>query len=225
MTGEKAAAPPQPHKLAPMRARRLLAAALKWISQFSGRPGRIRGMTVPAPARMTADEFIAWAMEQPETEHYELVAGEIVTMAPERAVHSRAKFRIARRLAEAIEGAGLPCETFVDGMTVEIDANTLYEPDVMVRCGPPLPDYSVKLTDPIILVEVRSPSTGYRDAGAKLDDYFRLASVRHYLIVKTENRTVIHHARDETGAITTRIIRDGALLLDPPGIELRDLFG
>jgi Uma2 family endonuclease len=182
-------------------------------------------MTVPARTRMTSDEFIAWAMEQPEHEHYELVAGEIVAMMPKRAVHARAKGRIARRLAEAIEAAGLPCEAYLGGMVVEIDANTVYEPDVLVRCGAPLPDDAVKLGDPIVLVEVRSPSTGYRDAGAKLEDYFRLASVRHYLIVKTENRTVTHHVRDDTGAITTRIIRDGAVSLDPPGLELRDFWG
>lgn len=91
-------------------------------------------------------------------------------------------------------------------------------------CGAPLPDDAVKVIDPVIIVEVLSPSTRARDAGAKLEDYFRLASVRHYLILKTENRTVIHHARDAAGGIATRIIRDGAIVLDPPGIALRDLF-
>ncbi len=181
-------------------------------------------MTVPAPARMTADEFIAWAMQQPETEHYELAAGEVVAMAPERLVHTRTKFLIARRLAEAIEAASLPCETLPGGASVQIDQTTIYEPDVLARCGPPLPDDTVQLSDPIILVEVRSPSTEYRDAGAKLEGYFGLPSVRHYLIVKTENRSVIHHARDTAGAITTRIVRDGRLMLDPPGIELKDFF-
>jgi len=174
---------------------------------------------------MTSDEFIAWAMEQPEHEHYELVAGEIVGMAPERSTHALTKFRIARRLAEAVEAAGLACTVYPDGMAVEIDANTLYEPDVMVRCGMPLPDDAIKVTDPLVVVEVISPSSRSRDAGAKLGDYFRLASVRHYLIVETENRTVIHHARDTAGAIATRIVRDGAIRLDPPGIELRDFFG
>lgn len=182
-------------------------------------------MSDRAPARMTSDEFIAWAMQQPETEHYELVAGQVVAMAPERAAHSRTKGLIYRRLSEAIEAAGLPCEAYVEGMAVEVDADTTYEPDVLVRCGRPLPGDAVKLSDPMIVVEVRSPSTGYLDAGVKLADYFRLASVRHYLIVKTENRTVIHHARDAAGAISTRIVRDGVLMLDPPGIELRDFFG
>ena len=39
---------------------------------------------------MTADEFIAWVMRQPEGQRYELVAGEVVGMAPERAGHARA---------------------------------------------------------------------------------------------------------------------------------------
>ena len=63
-----------------------------------------------------------------------------------------------------------------------------------------------------------------RNAGAKLADYFRLPSVRHYLIIRTEDRVVIHHARGDDGAIATHIIRDGALLLEPPGIVLPDCF-
>ncbi len=55
---------------------------------------------------------------------------------------------------------------------------------------------------------------------AKLADYFRLPSVRHYLIVRTEDRTVIHHARGEDGTIVTQIVRDAPIRLDPPGITL-----
>jgi len=181
-------------------------------------------MSATLPKHMTGDEFIAWAMEQPEGKHYELVAGEVVAMAPERVAHGRAKFRIARRFAEAIEQAKLPCEVFGDGMSVPIDETTIYEPDALVRCGPPLDDNATQVADPLILVEVVSPSSRKRDSGSKLEDYFRLSSVRHYLIVKTENRAIIHHQRDEAGVITTRIIRDGTLRLDPPGIVLKDLF-
>lgn len=182
-------------------------------------------MTAPAHARMTSDQFIAWAMSRPKGERYELTAGEVVAMAPERAAHARTKLRVVCRLAEAIEAQGLPCETYADGMAVEVDANTIYQPDAVVRCGAPLPDEAIKVTDPVIVVEVLSPSPRARDAGAKLEDYFRLPSMRHYLIVKTENRTVIHHARDAAGAIATRIIKDSPIILDPPGIELRDVFG
>jgi Uma2 family endonuclease len=181
-------------------------------------------MSVTSPKRMTAEEFLAWAMEQPEGQRYELVAGEVIAMAPERAAHGRTKLRFARRFADAIEAARLHCEVFGDGMAVYIDSNTIYEPDALVRCGPPLDDDAVVVTDPIIVVEVVSPSSHKRDSGSKLEAYFRLSSVRHYLIVKIENQVIIHHRRDEAGAITTRIIRDGAIQLDPPGLNLTDLF-
>ncbi|MBV8589493.1 MAG: Uma2 family endonuclease [Acetobacteraceae bacterium] len=64
-----------------------------------------------------------------------------------------------------------------DAVDLEVDTSTIYEPDVMVRCGAPL--QAVKVTDPVIVVEVLSPSTRARDSGAKLADYFRLTSMRH----------------------------------------------
>jgi Uma2 family endonuclease len=173
---------------------------------------------------MTTDQFIAWAMEQPEGCRYELVAGEVVGMAPERSAHALTKAHLWRRLAEAVEAAELACDVYPDGMTVEIDESHAYEPDALVRCGPRLPDHTVKLNDPVVVVEVRSPSTRARDSGAKLVDYFRLPSVQHYLIVRTEDRALIHHARNADGTILTRIVREGPLRLDPPGLTVTDLF-
>lgn len=174
--------------------------------------------------RMTADEFIAWAMNQPETEHYELAGGEVIAMAPERITHARAKYHIARRLTAAIDAAGVECEVFIDGLAVVIDPATVYEPDVLVRCGSDLDGETARISDPVIVVEVLSRSTKGRDTGAKLADYFRLPSVRHYLIVRAEDRVIIHHARSDDGSIMTRIPRDGPIRLDPPGITLTDPF-
>lgn len=145
---------------------------------------------------MTAEEFVAWAAEQPESQRYELAA----------------------------KTAGLTCEAFPDGVALRVDAHTVYEPDAMLRCGPPLPGDTVLVEDPMIVVEVFSPSTGGADTGIKLADYFRVPSIRHYLLVRPGHRTIIHHARDDTGTITTRILGDGPLRLDPPGIVLDGLF-
>jgi Uma2 family endonuclease len=76
-------------------------------------------------------------------------------------------------------------------MAVEVDVATIGEPDAMVRCGEALPAGAVRITDPVIVVEVLSPST----RAMELVDYFRLPSVHHYLIVRTEDRAFIHHAR------------------------------
>jgi Uma2 family endonuclease len=178
----------------------------------------------PARDRMTSDEFIAWAMEQPETSHHELAAGEVVARSREPSAHALTKARFWQRMAEAVQDGNLPCHVYPTGMAVEIDEATTYEPDASVRCGTALPPDAIKLHDPVIIVEVLSPSTRARDAGAKLEDYFRLPSLRHYLIVKTENRTVIHHARNADGTILTISIRDGPISLDPPGITLTDCF-
>ena len=181
-------------------------------------------MSATKPARMTAVEFIAWAMQQPDGQRYELVDGEVIGTALERAAHARVKHRICEALGQAIRAAGLPCEAFPDGMSVRVDADTVFEPDALVRCGTPLDDDAIEMADPLIVVEVVSPSSGSRDSGSKLEGYFRLASVRHYLIVTTRNRAVIHHQRDDAGGITTCIIRAGPIRLDPPGIELAGLF-
>ena len=181
-------------------------------------------MSDPAQKLMTSDEFLLWAMTRPEGERYEMANGAIVAMAPERSAHALTKLHIARRFAEAIEAAGLPCTAYPDGVLVEVDARTIYEPDAMVRCGPKLPDDAVKVLDPMIVVEVLSPSTQGLDAGAKLEDYFRIPSVRHYLILKIASRSVIHHFRDAGGNISTRIVREGPITLDPPGITVADAF-
>jgi Uma2 family endonuclease len=175
-------------------------------------------MTLAKPLRMDADTFRAWAIEQEG--RYELVGGEVVAIAPERAGHNRAKARAWRALSDAVRANGLPCETYTDGMAVRVDDATVYEPDASVRCGKPLRDDETEISDPVAIIEVSSPSTQSVDLGVKLADYFRLPSVRHYLILRIENRTVIHHARDDSGAIATRILTDGRIEMDPPGLAL-----
>jgi Uma2 family endonuclease len=182
-------------------------------------------MEQPRQTGFTADEFIAWAAEQP-TGRYELADGVVVAMAPERVNHTRAKFDAAIALRAAIKARGPACEALPDGTSVRIDQRTVYEPDVLVRCGPRAPGDAIEVTDPMIVVEVVSPSSRGVDTGAKLAGYFKLPSVRHYLVVNTESRVVIHHRRDEEGAIGVRVLHDGLLTLDPPGleIEIRDIF-
>jgi Uma2 family endonuclease len=93
-----------------------------------------------------------------------------------------------------------------------------YEPDALVRCGEQLDPDMVEVVDPLILVEVLSPGTRKVDTTPKLGDYFRLPSVRHYLIVNTSRRSVVHHERAEDGGVRTRIAAGGRLELEPPGI-------
>ena len=81
-----------------------------------------------------------------------------------------------------------------------------------------------EVVDRLIVLEVVFPSSHKRDSGVKLGHYFCIPSVRHYLIVNAKSKAVIHHCRDDAGGITTHIIRNGTIQLDPPGIELTDAF-
>jgi Uma2 family endonuclease len=182
-------------------------------------------MEQPRQTKFTADEFIAWALEQPEG-RFELHNGVVVAMAPERVSHAIAKGNAFIALRNAIGAHGLACLALPDGMSVGVNDRTVYEPDALVRCGPPLPGDTVQITDPVIVVEVVSPSSRGIDRGVKLAGYFALPSVRHYLIVDTDSQVVIHHHRGEEGRIEGRILHDGPLTLDPPGlaIEVREIF-
>jgi Uma2 family endonuclease len=170
-------------------------------------------------ARMKVDEFLAWSERQPD-DRYELVDGQIVAMTRDTVRHNRTKFATARALEDAVRAAGLPCVVFIDGVGVAINDKTLRIPDVLVQCGAePAPD-SLIIESPLIVVEVVSPSSKRDDTDTKLVDYFSVASIRHYLIVLSEKRVVVHHQRSDAGKIDTRIVRDGDGVLTPPGMAV-----
>ena len=175
-------------------------------------------MSAHPQARMNVDEFLVWA--ETRSGRYELLDGEIYGMSPQRAGHTRTKFRIQSALDRAIRANNLDCEMLPDGMTVRVDGATAYEPDALVQCGERLPDDAVHASRPVIVIEVLSPSTGGIDTGQKLDGYFRVPSVLHYLIVDPKRRLIVHHRRGADQLIETRIAATGTLDLTPPGLKL-----
>lgn len=167
------------------------------------------------PQRLSREEFRRWAEGQ--TGRYERVDGEPVAMSAERIQHVRIKNRVWAALDRAITAAGLDCEALGDGVTIEVDEDTDYEPDAVVNCGPPAAPDAVAAANPVIVVEVLSPTTQAVDTSAKLADYFRVASIQHYLIVGARRREIIHHQRAGE-QIVSRIVNLGSVRLDPPGV-------
>lgn len=167
---------------------------------------------------MSIAEFLEWSEEQ-AAGRYELFDGDVVSMAPERVAHVRRKLELCIRLKNAVAEAGLQCETFTDGIGVATDERSVLIPDALVRCGEPLDGDLMIVPDPIIIVEVASPSTRAIDTSEKLTRYLRMPTLHHYLIAQPVRPTVIHHARGRDGWLT-RLVGPGPLLLDPPGITL-----
>ena len=74
----------------------------------------------------------------------------------------------------------------------------------------------MEVNDPVIVVEVISPSSRGVDPARSSPAYFSLPSVRHYLIVDTDKRVVIHHHRDgKRSGSASAIVREDQLSLDP----------
>ena len=168
-------------------------------------------------ARLTTAEFLQWSTEQ-DRGRYELVGGTVVMMSPETLRHVQVKNEAWLALRSAIAAAGLPCTAYGDGAGVRIDDASVREPDVSVQCRPADPD-SLLLDEPVIVVEVVSPSSSRSDTGAKVADYFRVPSIRHYLIIDPSGRVVIQHSRpDVASPITTSVHHSGRIELVPPGL-------
>ena len=175
-------------------------------------------LAVPESDRLfTREDYRRWCESQPGG-RYERVEGRIVAMAPERGAHLRVKGAVFKALDRAIAVAGLLCQALPDGATVET-GDSDYEPDALVNCGPPMADDAIAAPNPVIIVEVLSPGTSSTDTGGKLADYFKIPSVAHYLIVHPTRRLVTHHQRAQ-GGIKTRIVFDGPIMMDPPGLTI-----
>jgi Uma2 family endonuclease len=185
----------------------------------------IASMEAVIKPRMTVDEFLAWAVAQPK--RYELHCGEVYMMSPESAGHAEMKAAVYTALMAGIKTAKVPCHALPDGMTVRIDDETAYEPDAIVYCGPKIARSAIEVPNPVVVVEVLSPSTRSVDLSIKLAAYFCLPSVVHYLIVDPNRTMIIHHRRGPGDDINTRIVTDGSITLDPPGVTFAvvDVYG
>jgi Uma2 family endonuclease len=123
-------------------------------------------------------------------------------------------------LLRGIRKAGLPCHMLPDGVGIRISRHVMHVPDALVYCGQELPGDAVEVPNPAIVVEVASPSTRKFDDTVKLEGYFSLPSVHHYLIVNPEGPPVIHHLRQADGTLSRSVAHQGRLTLLPPGIEV-----
>jgi Uma2 family endonuclease len=184
-------------------------------------------VTVALPkVRMTVAQFLDWGQAQSEG-RYELVDGEVITMSPEKVLHNLVKAAICRALEDAVDRGGLDYTVFTDGIGIVIDDMTCREPDVSVQRGSTLDEDALTNAEPVIVVEVTSPSSVRTDGTYKLIEYFSLPTIMHYLVVDPRQKTVVHHRRGPGDVIETRILREGELILDPPGLAVpfSKLFG
>ena len=91
-------------------------------------------------------------------------------------------------------------------MTVQATASSTgrhkFRPDIVVRSGPP--SNNTFITDPVVVVEVLSPSTMDRDRGRKLQFYKEPPTMQHIVLAYADQMRVEHYFRTENGSEFSR---------------------
>ena len=178
-------------------------------------------MNAILPIRMTVDEFLLWSQQQ-DSGRYELERGQVVVMSPQNVGHLKTKARVFNALQAAIARAGLQFYAMPDGVTVRIPGARAYEPDALVAPLPEPASTSLEIANPVIVVEVLSPSSSSmrRDLQAKVVGYALVPSVKHYVIIDPADRVVLHYRRRDDLLVPPEAPSEGTLRLDPPGLEI-----
>jgi Uma2 family endonuclease len=172
---------------------------------------------------MTVGEFLGWSEEQADDARYELVAGlPVRLMAPTNIRHAQIQYNAGQALRRGIGEARLRCRVYDAGPGVAVghEGDECRIPDIVVTCAMEIDETARLVPEPVIIVEVASPSTRLADVNDKVEFYGGIASIRHYLVIEQDRRRVVYHGRGPSGGLEPRILREGEIALDPPGIRL-----
>ena len=99
------------------------------------------------------------------------------------------------------------CRTFNSELRIRVAPTGLYTyPDCSVICGD-LQYFGEQrdvVTNPMLIVEVLSPSTEAYDRGKKFESYRTIESFREYLLIHQDRRHVEHYSRQDDGSWVLR---------------------
>jgi Uma2 family endonuclease len=149
---------------------------------------------------LTVDEFLAW--DDGTDRRHQLLRGVVTMMAPPQAVHGRLVSRLDRLLGRGLQP---PCEPVTEaGIKPAHRGDTYYQADLAVTCRP-LERGQVYLVDPVLIVEVLSPSTAATDRLLKLDDYRLIPALGDILFVSSTQVRVEHwHRQGDVWVVAVR---------------------
>ncbi len=153
--------------------------------------------SVAAEKYITPEEYLAaerWAKVKSE-----YIYGEVFAMSGASRAHNLITVEITTELNIQLRGRG--CDVYSNDMRVRTKpTGSYFYPDVVVVCDKPRFEDNVfdTLLNPILIVEVLSPSTDAYDRGEKFAHYQELVSLREYILVSQDRMRVEHHRLTET---------------------------
>lgn len=177
-----------------------------------------------APKLMTVDEFLIWRQSQEGT--WEFVDGSprrkfanpLNMMAGGTINHALVAANVISALRPRLRGG--PCVPMGSDLAVRNLQNGVRQPDVIVECGR-WQGKDVAAREPRAIFEVLSPSTRGTDLIRKADEYRRLPSVQHLVILEADLRRALVWTRDADGWTLEELTNaDAVLKLPYIGTEL-----
>ena len=157
--------------------------------------------TAPRPAhhRYSYDEYLAYERDSGMKHEYD--SGEIIAMAGGSLRHNA----LASRISAALESGRQPgCIAFQSDQRVRILATgKVTYPDASMVCGAieldPADPAGATITNPVLVVEVLSPSTEQNDRGDKWRHYQRMPSLQEYVLVSQSHPRIERYRRLASG--------------------------
>jgi Uma2 family endonuclease len=131
--------------------------------------------------------------EHDASSKHEYINGDIIAMAGGSPSHAAIAVNVGAALISQLRD--MPCRVFSSDLKVRIAAvNVATYPDLSVVCGDveldPTDDKGHTILNPIVLVEVLSPSTAMYDCNEKLEFYKRIPSLQEVVHVDYARRRV-----------------------------------
>jgi Uma2 family endonuclease len=181
-------------------------------------------MAGTALKRMSLDEFYAW--DSHGDTNFELIGGAPTVMARPGGPHQALAGRLAGRLFQALDGHAPLLVRLRAGIVPTWRYATYSEADLAVSGAPVTSGCETK--DPILIVEILSPSTENSDRKVKLRDYRRFPSVREIVLIDAYRVWCEVHRRQPDGRWIVDLLdeADARLVLDSVGLDvaLLDLY-
>jgi Uma2 family endonuclease len=132
-----------------------------------------------------------FTLEESAKEKHEFYQGEIFAMAGGSFNHSAIGVNIITSLKTKLRGKS--CQPTNSDMRVETPDSLITYPDATIFCGEPeLSENQCSLLNPIVIIEVLSPSTRAYDQGNKFLLYRSIPSFRDYLLIDSEKFHIQH---------------------------------
>lgn len=144
-----------------------------------------------------------FALEQAEDQRYEYHAGEVFCMAGGSERHALIAANVLAGLNNAVRHK--PCRVYGADMKLHIRRHDFFcYPDVQVLCERGI-RHEQYVENPVLIVEVLSPSTESYDRGMKFERYRDINTLIYYLLVDSTRRHVELYTREsaESWRLTT----------------------